>query len=105
MIHSLSSLCLSADVIVARGDHTSVVLSDGSVLVMGGVDITGRKNDVWRTVNAGASWIQITSSAGWSGKVIQPTHCLSSLGEDARRLNRYSVSCSLYCKCDVLDPL
>ncbi len=55
--------------IVARDGHTSVVLSDGSVLVMGGSDIYGiRKNDVWKTMNAGASWILVTSSAGWTGK-------------------------------------
>ena len=59
-----------------------MVLSDGSVLVMGG----GMKNDVWKTVNGGASWILVTSSAGWIGKKItQLSNSLSifpSLGED-----------------------
>ena len=64
------SLCLVFHVIVARYAHTSVVLSDGSVLVMGGADNSSRKNDVWKTVNGGASWILVTSSAGWTGKKI-----------------------------------
>jgi hypothetical protein len=42
------SLSLSLHVIVARYDHTTVVLSDGSVLVMGGRDGYGSKNDVWK---------------------------------------------------------
>ncbi len=60
---------------VARLHHTSVVLSDGAILVMGGVsgDLSGDylmdfKNDVWKTPDGGASWIMITSSAGWTGK-------------------------------------
>ena len=48
-----------------------MVLSDGSVLVMGGEDnVSGRKNDVWKTVDGGASWILVTSSAPWTGKKI-----------------------------------
>jgi hypothetical protein len=55
-------------VIVARQGHTSVVLLDGSVLVMGGYT-GGYRNDVWKTVNGGVSWILVTSSrAEWTGK-------------------------------------
>ena len=63
------------------------MLSDGSVLVMGGDDNSGRRNDMWKTVDGGASWILVTSSAGWTGKKI--THLsnslpiLPSMGEDA----------------------
>ena len=65
-----------------------MVLSDGSVLVMGGSDNGGGyKNDVWKTVNGGASWILVTSSAGWTGKKIlhlsNSLPILPSLGEDA----------------------
>ena len=63
-----------------------MVLSDGSVLVMGGFD-GAFKNDVWKTVDGGASWILVTSSAGWTGKkIIHLSHSLPivpSLGEDA----------------------
>ena len=80
------SLSLSFHVIVARSMHTSVLLSDGSVLVMGGDD-GDCKNDVWKTVNGGASWILVTSSAGWTGKKIihlsNSLPILPSLGEDA----------------------
>jgi hypothetical protein len=64
------SLCISLLLTVARYDHTTVVLSDGSVLVMGGHNGSSQKNDVWKTVNGGASWIMATSSAGWTGKNI-----------------------------------
>ena len=65
-----------------------MVLSDGSVLVMGGYDSSGGyKNDVWKTVDGGASWILVTSSAGWTGKKIlhlrNSLPILPSLGEDA----------------------
>ena len=64
-----------------------MVLSDGSVLVMGGVDGSSNKKDVWKTVNGGASWILVTSSAGWTGKKIihlsNSLPILPSLGEDA----------------------
>ena len=63
-----------------------MVLSDGSVLVMGGSG-NGYKNDVWKTVNGGASWILVTSSAGWLGKksihLSNSLPILPSLGEDA----------------------
>ncbi len=52
---------------VARFAHSSVVLSDGAVLVMGGYDNISSKNDVWKTADGGASWIKVTSSAGWTG--------------------------------------
>ena len=65
-----------------------MVLSDGSVLVMGGWDGSGGyKNDVWKTVDGGAIWILVTSSAGWTGKKIihlsNSLPILPSLGEDA----------------------
>ena len=64
-----------------------MVLSDGSVLVMGGYASGSNMNDVWKTVDGGASWILVTSSAPWTGKKI--IHLSNSLpippclGEDA----------------------
>ena len=65
-----------------------MVLSDGSVLVMGGSGgkFGGDKNDVWKTVDGGASWILVTSRAGWTGKKIihfcNSLPILTSLGEN-----------------------
>ena len=101
------SVSVSFHVIVARSGHTSVVLSDGPVLVMGGSDGSGgSKNDVWKTVNGGASWILVTSSAGWTGKknllLNNSLPIGPSLVEDARRLHRSSVSrvSCLFCRCE-----
>ena len=55
-------------IIVARNAHASVALSNGSVWVLGGRESsTSFKNDVWKSVNGGSSWILVTSSAGWGG--------------------------------------
>ena len=52
---------------VARYHQTSVVMPDGSIVLMGGFD-SGLKsrNDVWRSTDYGATWIQVNASAGWS---------------------------------------
>jgi hypothetical protein len=70
------SLYLSLHVIVARYGHTSVLLSGGSVMVMGGY-VGSYKKDVWKSVDDGASWILVTSSAGWTGKELN--HLSNSL--------------------------
>ena len=49
----------------ARHSHTSVVLPDGSIVLMGGEDSGGRKNDVWRSTDKGASWTEMTANAEW----------------------------------------
>ena len=64
-----------------------MVVSDGSVLVMGGYAGGGTfKNDVWKTVDGGASWTLVTSSAGWTGKKIfklsNSLPLLPSMGDD-----------------------
>ncbi len=54
------------------------------------------KNDVWKTVDGGASWILVTTSAGWTGKKIlfqsHSLHIFPLVTEDARIRHRYSVS-------------
>jgi uncharacterized delta-60 repeat protein len=52
----------------ARYSHNSVVMSDGSIVLMGGFDSSGHKNDVWRSTDNGATWTQQTASAGWSAR-------------------------------------
>ncbi len=77
-MNPLLNPCLSYHGTVARRGHTSLVLSGGSVLVMGGEnDIPGYTNDVWETLDGGASWILVTSSAGWEGKEILKLGSLS----------------------------
>ncbi|WP_292368417.1 hypothetical protein [Methanoregula sp. UBA64] len=52
-----------------RNDAPAVALSDGSIVVMGGVGNTGSmpsKNDVWRSTDKGVTWTQQTASAEWS---------------------------------------
>ena len=44
---------------LARMGHSSVVLADGSIVLMGGViDGNSVKNDVWRSTDYGATWTQ-----------------------------------------------
>jgi len=50
----------------ARAGHSSVVMPDGSIVLMGGGDGGGVKNDVWRSTDNGATWTQLTTSAGWT---------------------------------------
>ena len=52
-----------------RGSHTSVALSDGSIVLMGGFLFDGSQhfyNDVWRSTDLGINWTQQTASASWS---------------------------------------
>jgi hypothetical protein len=44
--------------------HTCVALPDGGIVLMGGND----RNDVWRSVDYGATWIEMTASAEWDGR-------------------------------------
>ena len=52
----------------ARSRHTSVVMPDGSIVLMGGNDGIGDKNDTWRSTDNGTTWTQVTASAGWSAR-------------------------------------
>ncbi|MFA7199735.1 MAG: PKD domain-containing protein, partial [Methanoculleus sp.] len=54
----------------ARGGHTSVVMPNGSIILMGGID-GGSRNDVWLSTDNGATWENITPQDPndiWSGR-------------------------------------
>ncbi|MBN1135139.1 MAG: exo-alpha-sialidase [Anaerolineae bacterium] len=52
----------------ARSGHTSVVLLDGSIVLMAGSAGSTRYHDVWRSTDQGATWTQMTAAAGWSSR-------------------------------------
>ncbi|MGA2121518.1 MAG: DUF3821 domain-containing protein, partial [Methanoregula sp.] len=53
-----------------RERPVSVVMPDGSIILMGGAESSGvLKNDTWRSTDNGATWTQLTASAGWSPRV------------------------------------
>ena len=47
-----------------RHGHSSVALSDGSIVLMGGYDGSNSYNDVWLSTNNGATWMLQTGSPG-----------------------------------------
>ena len=52
-----------------RERHTSVVLPDGSIVLMGGWrGFSVLYNDVWRSTDKGVTWTQQTAGAGWTGR-------------------------------------
>ena len=61
----------------ARHGHRSVVLSTGTVLVMGGRDDSSYRNDVWKTVDSGATWSVVKSNADWGGNQCRVSCSLS----------------------------
>ncbi|MDP3396887.1 MAG: DUF3821 domain-containing protein [Methanoregula sp.] len=56
----------------ARVAHSSVVLPDGSIIVMGGGSIDGsnRRNDTWRSTDKGATWTRMSASSGWTARMV-----------------------------------
>ena len=51
----------------ARYGHSSVVLPDASIVLMGGYG-TDQWSDVWRSMDYGKTWTQVTADAGWSAR-------------------------------------
>jgi hypothetical protein len=52
---------------LGRAQHGSVTLSDGSVLVMGGIIwMDGTPGDTWRSTDKGTTWVRQSATAGWA---------------------------------------
>jgi PGF-pre-PGF domain-containing protein len=52
-----------------RSGHTSVVMPNGSIVLMGGLTSTDNKvNDVWRSTDNGTTWTVVNTSPGWSAR-------------------------------------
>jgi len=58
----------AGSVLVERSGHTSVVLPDGTILIMGGYGEDGYLNDIWRSVDGGDTWFLVTEQAEWPGR-------------------------------------
>jgi hypothetical protein len=54
----------------ARSGQSSVVMPDGRIVLMGGQGSSGYKNDVWRSTDNGATWVQMKPDdlIGWSAR-------------------------------------
>jgi PKD repeat protein len=59
----------------ARTAHSSVVMPDGSIVLMGGAhsftggpDVDGRKSDVWRSTDNGGNWTQVSATSPWGSR-------------------------------------
>jgi photosystem II stability/assembly factor-like uncharacterized protein len=50
----------------ARHLHSSVVMPDSSIVLMGGVDYVYPLNDTWLSTDNGTTWTQVNASAGWT---------------------------------------
>ncbi len=49
-----------------RYDHSSVVMPDGSIVLMGGYDVdSDAYNDTWRSDDYGTTWECVNESSGW----------------------------------------
>lgn len=62
----------------ARLEHSSVVLPDGSIVLLGCLGASGPpKNDVWCSTNLGVTWVQLTAAAEWPGRTRHASVVLS----------------------------
>ena len=74
-----------------RSGHSSAVLPDGSIVLMGGSNSTGRFNDTWRSTSMGATWTLMNASAGWSARsghisTVMPDGSIILMGGDSGSL-------------------
>ena len=52
-----------------RGGHSMVVLPDGSIVLMGGLEDGAYTHDVWRSADSGATWSRIAEAPRWPPRV------------------------------------
>ncbi len=48
-----------------RYSHTNVALLDGNIILLGGYDGIS-SNDMWRSTDQGATWMQMIADAEWT---------------------------------------
>jgi hypothetical protein len=78
-MHSLLTFYTASSiscVFLARNGHNTLLLSSGTILVMGGWDSNAGigKNDVWKSTDSGVTWSAV-STAGWSGTIAYVSYC------------------------------
>jgi PKD repeat protein len=54
-----------------RYGQSSVVMPDGSIVLMGGQDSNGPEDDVWQSTDEGVTWTEVNYGALWSGRTGQ----------------------------------
>ncbi|MFA5331543.1 MAG: kelch repeat-containing protein [Methanoregula sp.] len=70
-----------------RSRHSSAALSDGSIVLMGGMNPDGLLNDTWRSTDNGVTWTQVNASSGWPARywyssVALPDNSIVLMGGD-----------------------
>jgi len=72
-----------------RFGQSCVVMPDGSIIVTGGENGHSNLNDVWRSIDYGRTWTQITTNAGWNfhyrhSSVIMPDGSIVVIDDEFR---------------------
>ena len=57
--------------------ESTVVMPDGSIVLMGGINQSGYKNDIWRSTDMGATWTPVVAHAGWTARSGQSSAVLN----------------------------
>ena len=85
-----------------RTDHASVVMPEGSIVMMGGMgwteSDTDRVNDVWRSTDNGATWKLMNLKAEW---IVRAGH--SSVAMPDGSIVMMGGSCGINCNSDYGD--
>jgi PKD repeat protein len=59
---------VSGEMWTPRLDHTTVVMSDGDIILMGGYDNSNALNDTWKSTDDGVTWTLVNASSGWEAR-------------------------------------